>query len=188
MQPPGPSQPVVTLASKLGTSAHISPLLKRAARLGLRSVADFHTLTVQRGCRHYWQGNEPAGELVSEQDISNEELAIAMLTVAQPYDSHLIRCGAAMLGARGNSPARLAFLAKKERCEQVVRYIAEAGERFEPENPFWTELLSILPVTPPVRDGVLPHPTRFVAMTGYQRGVGKQIRTEWQRPQRLKAA
>jgi len=183
-----PSQPVVTLASKLGTTAHISLLLKSAAKYGLRTLHDFHILTVQRGCRHYWQGDEPAGELVSEKDFSNEELAIAMLSVAQPYDPHLIRCGAAMLGAKGNSPEKLAFLATKERCEQVVRYIAEAGRHFEPENAFWTTLLQLLPDALPVRDGVLPHPTRFVAMTGYQRGVGKKIQSEWQRPQRHMAA
>jgi hypothetical protein len=28
----------------------------------------------------------------------------------------------------------------------------------------------------------MPHPTRFVAMSGYERGVGKKITTEWQRP------
>ena len=33
----------------------------------------------------------------------------------------------------------------------------------------------------------MPHPTRFVAMSGYERGVGKKITTEWQRPQRRAA-
>jgi hypothetical protein len=29
----------------------------------------------------------------------------------------------------------------------------------------------------------MPHPTRFVEMNGYERGVGKKVTTEWQRPQ-----
>ena len=33
----------------------------------------------------------------------------------------------------------------------------------------------------------MPHPTRFVAMNGYERGVGKKITTEWQRPKQSAA-
>lgn len=48
-----------TLAEKLGTTAHLSPLLRKAARLGL-GAAELRALAVQRGCRHYQTGNEPA--------------------------------------------------------------------------------------------------------------------------------
>ena len=173
-----------TLARKLGTTEHISPLLMKARRLGLRGVEDLCTLAVQRGCRHYWQGHEPEGELLTQAQLSNEELALALLSIAGTYDPHAIRCGAAMLGAAGNDPATLARLARWERSEQVVRYIAECGMKFEPDNSFWSELLALLPGTPPPKDGVMPHPTRFVAMNGYERGIGKKITTEWQRPQR----
>lgn len=40
-------------------------------------------------------------------------------------------------------------MAVMERCVTPVRYVAEAGRRFEPENHFWRELLQRLPVTPP---------------------------------------
>lgn len=173
-----------TLARRLGTTAHISPLLMKARRLGLREAEDLCVLAVQRGCRHYWQGTEPEGELLSTVQFSNEELALALLTIAAPYDPHAIRCGAAMLAAEGNDPATLARLTRWERSEQVVRYIAECGMRFEPACAFWNELLALLPKTPPPKDGVMPHPTRFVAMNGYERGIGKKITTEWQRPQR----
>src|SRR6266581_4515156 len=46
-----------------------------------------------------------------------------------------------------NDPEKIARLAKHERCESVVRYVAEAGRRFEPNNRFWQRLLSLLPVT-----------------------------------------
>ncbi len=177
-----------TLATRLGTTTHVSALLRRAARLGLAVPGDLHTLAVQRGCRHYWQGTEPAGELVSRADFTNEELALALLNVALDYDAHSIRCGAAMLGAEGMDPLRVARIAKLERSEQVVRYVAECGRRFEPGNDFWTQLLAALPATPAPKDGALPHPTRFVAMTGYVRGVGVKTVTEWQRPQLRKQA
>lgn len=177
-----------TLARRLGTTTHRSPLMMKARRLGLDAPRDLCTLAVQRGCRHYWQGNEPAGELVSSLDFSNEELALALLTIAAPYDPHAIRCGAAMLGTVGNDVATLARLAAWERSEAVVRYVAECGRKFEPANPFWPDLLALLPVAPVFKDGVMPHPTRFVAMNGYERGVGKRITTEWQRPQARPAA
>lgn len=177
-----------TLARRLGTTTHLSPLLMKLRRLGLGAKRDLCTLAVQRGCRHYWQGDEPKGELVAAHDFSNEELALALLTVAAPYDPHAIRCGAAMLGAPGNEARTLARLAIWERSEAVVRYVAECGQKFEPANSFWTDLLALLPMTPPLKDGVMPHPTRFVAMNGYERGAGKRITTEWQRPQQRPAA
>jgi len=177
-----------TLAHRLGTTAHISPLLMKARRLGLRAPEDLCTLAVQRGCRHYWQGNEPLKELLTREQLSNAELALALLTVAGRYDPHAIRCGAAMLGAEGNNPVDLARLTLWERSETVVRYVTECGLHFEPENSFWRELLSLLPPVAAPKIGVLPHPTRFVAMNGYERGVGKKITTEWQRPQHRPAA
>jgi hypothetical protein len=177
-----------TLARRMGTTTHISLLLKRAEMLGLQRPEDLQTLAVQRGCRHYWHEGVPSGELVGVDRFSNEDLAVALLDIALPYDPHTIRCGAAMLGADGNDVSKIVRLAIMERSEPVVRYVAEAGLRYEPQNPFWRELLALLPVTRPVKEGVLPHPTRFIAMTGYERYTGPRIQTEWQRPHRPLAA
>jgi hypothetical protein len=87
-----------------------------------------------------------------------------------------------MLAAGGNDPTTIARLAINERAVVVVRYIAECGRRFEPHNEFWGQLLDLLPQCPEPKAGVMPHPTRFVAMNGYERGVGTRISTEWQRP------
>jgi len=169
-----------TLATKLGTTTHLSSLLRKARRLGL-GPNELEILAVQRGCRHYTNGSEPKAPLALESEFSNEELAIALLSTALRYEPHSIRCGAAMLGADGNDPCRLTRLAVMERCVTPVRYVAEAGQRFEPENPFWRTLLAALPKTLPAKSGVLPHPTRFVAMTGFtRRGPGLVV--EWQRP------
>ncbi len=169
-----------TLAAKLGTTTHLSPLLRKARRLGL-GPAELQTLAVQRGCRHYTTGDEPEKPLATEAQFSNEELAIALLCVALPYDPRSIRCGAAMLGAEGNSATGLAWLAKLERSEAPVRHVALAGRKYEPENPFWVELISSLPEVPIPDNGALPHPTRFVAMTGFTRN-GSELVTWWQRP------
>jgi hypothetical protein len=92
-----------------------------------------------------------------------------------------------MLGAFGNDPAIVARLAIWERSEAIVRFVAECGRKFEPQNIFWRDVLDRLPECSVLKDGVMPHPTRFVAMSGYERGVGKKITTVWQRPQRSAA-
>ena len=176
-----------TLARKLGTTTHLSPLLMKARRLGLRVPEALRILAVQRGCRHYWQGNEPANELIPVEAFSNEELAVALLSVAQVYDPHSIRCGAAMLGADGNDPQVLARLAVWERSEMVFAYVAACGKKYESDNPFWAELLALLPAMPEPKEGVMPHPTRFVAMNGYERHVGRKTTVEWQRLRRFAA-
>jgi hypothetical protein len=169
-----------TLAQKLGTTAHLSPLLRKVRRLGLEAP-QLRQLAVQRGCRHYETGDEPAEPLADQAQLSNEELAVALLLPGWPYEPHNLRCGAAMLGAPGNDPARLAFMAVRERCEVPLRQIAESGRRFEPDIPFWQQLLAHLPATPAPPTGVLPHPTRYVAMTGLTRR-GSELLIEWQRP------
>lgn len=173
-----------TLAAKLGTTTHLSPLLHKARRLGL-GPEQLEILAAQRGCRHYSTGSEPDRLLATENDFSNEELAIALLSMALPYEPQRIRCGAAMLGAAGNDVRRLARLAVLERCVLPVRYVAEAARRFEPGHRFWHELLAALPPSPPPKPGVLPHPTRFVAMTGFTRR-GREFVVEWQRPARVR--
>jgi hypothetical protein len=108
-------------------------------------------------------------------------LAIALLNSALRYDPQTLRLGAAMLRAAGNAPEEIARLAGFERCQRMVRYVAECGRRFEPDNGFWARLLGLLPDTPPLRSGVVPHPTRFVAMTGITRRGVENV-TEWIRP------
>jgi len=170
-----------TLAEKLGTTAHDSSLLKKGHRLGLTNAAALEWLAVARGCWHYRQPETPEMRGVDESEFTNEELAIALLSPNQPYSPHTIRLGAAMLGAVGNDPAELTRLAKAEGSGFVVRYIAKAGLQFEPDNPLWRALLERLPENHETADGILPHPTRFVSMTGFTRnGPGKV--TVWIRP------
>lgn len=173
---------MITLARKLGTTEHLSPLLRKARKLGLASPGDFQALAVRRGCDYYRGSGSSTEVLVSPERFSDEELALALLHPSQPWDPQALRLGAAMLGAVGNEPARLARLARMERAEPILRHIAEAGRRFEPGNGFWPELLALLAPSPPPADGVLPHPTRYVAMTGITRR-GRETVTEWIRPQ-----
>ena len=171
----------MTLAEKLGTTSHLSGLLIKARRLGMATPEALESLAVAQGCWHYKHPEMVPAPHVSETQFSNEELAMALLSPCQPYSPHTIRVGAAMLGATGNDPESLAWLAVAERCEPQVRYIARAAMGFEPENSFWSHLLALLPDMPEPKDGVMPHPTRFVSMTGMTR-AGVQHVTVWIRP------
>lgn len=139
-------------------------------------------LAVQRGCRYYRDAVH--GEVLDPgtNTISNEELSIGLLHGGQEWSPVLIRMGAAMLGARGNDPKRLARLARLERSEVVVREIAKAGNITEPDNTLWSFLLRELPVRGSIPEGVLPHPTRFVAMTAITR-EGRGVQSRWIRPE-----
>lgn len=174
--------PSVTLAHKLGTTPHISPLLMKARRLGLPTGEHLEALAVARGCRYYGGGSLPTVAAVSREQLSDEELAMALLSIAARYSPQSLRVGAAMASAANIDPQRLAWLARLERSEAVLRYVAECGARYEPENEFWRKLLALLPAPTRVPSGVLPHPTRFIAMTGItRRGVETVI--EWIRPE-----
>ena len=169
-----------TLAARLGTTAHWSPLLRKAKRLGL-GPRELELLAVQRGCDYYHDGTSLPPPSVAMDQFDNVELAIALLNLTLPYSPQAVRLGGAMLSAPPNTPEAVARLARMERGENIVRYVAEAGRKFEPDNPFWTGLLQLLPAARSFRSGVLPHPTRFVAMTGLTRR-GVETVVEWIRP------
>ena len=180
-----------SLAAQLSATTPPSPLLIKINRLGLTQPQDLERLAVSRGLRYYDSHGDslkesPVTSLTPEsglnRGLSNEELAIALLSRVAPYSQQRLRIGAAMLAAEGNHPESLAALAMQECCGSIVHYIAQCGHDVEPENPFWDNLLELLPAeySSPL-PGELPHPTRFVAMTGITRaGVGTI--KQWIRP------
>lgn len=154
----------------------------KARRLGLPTGEHLEALAVARGVRYYGGGSLPEAPAVSPEQFSDEELAMALLSIAAPYSPQGLRVGAAMSSGEEIDGQLLTWLARLERSEVVLRYVAECGARFEPENEFWPGILASLPPAVAVRSGVLPHPTRFVAMTGITRR-GLETVIEWIRPE-----
>ena len=176
----------VTLARKLGTTTHLSCLRQSAKRAGLITEQDLVDEAVARGCFHYMrQIGDPPKQCVSEATFSNEQLALALLTIANPYEPWFIRLGAMMLSHPDNDVNKLALYAKYERSEIVLREIALAGHRYEPENHFWSDLLALLPETDGPKSGVLPHHTRYVSIPGIVGPHKKMGATTWLRPLKL---
>jgi len=175
-----------TLAEHLGSTPHLSPLLHKLRRLGLSAPDGLLRLAVRRGCTHYAPPDYdtvPTHEPGRER-LSDLELAIALCSAAQQYNPVLVRCAAQLLGADGISAAALVRLARMERCESVIRHIAQAGAKADVGRElFWHEVLSQLPARDTPRAGVLPHSSRFMVqagLTGPKRaGAARQI---WLRP------
>ena len=155
-----------------------SALLDKVRALGLRVPADLPRLAVARGCRYYVveDGPLPAANL----RLTNAELAVALLSPALPPEPHEIRVAAAVLSSPDVDVSALAELAEAEGCAGLVRYIAECGRKYEPDVAFWTQLIDRLHEAK-IPEIPLPHPTRFIEMTGMLRGkVG--FFTHWIRP------
>ena len=158
-----------------------SRLLEQAARLGLQLPTDLERLAVLRGCSYYERDLGVRVPPLAEVALSNAELAVALVLPSLSPGAREIRLAAALLGTPGLEANQVVRLAREENCVAVIRYIAQCGQSFEPENQFWGDLLAELPAVPVDADQ-FPHPTRFVEMTGIDRGkVG--VSKRWIRPQ-----
>lgn len=160
-----------------------SAVLAKAQALGLKLPDDLQRLAVARGCKYYVveDGPLPPANL----RLTNEELAVALLSPSLPPEPQDIRIAAAVLSSPDVEVPSLAALAEAEGCAGLVRYIAECGQKYEPTVTFWRELVARLQEAK-IPSGPLPHSTRFIEMTGMIRGQTGFF-THWIRPVPVKA-
>lgn len=166
---------MATLARELGEISHCSVLLRKARKVGLDSPSDFIRLAVARGCKHYAPAFPPIESDPGVAVISNEELVALLLLGSNEFEPIAVRCAAQLAGDCSIKP--LARIAKRERTERPLAYIAKAGSAYDESNgAFWDELLSQLGSQHPVADGILPHWSRFVSQTGVTRMGGGSVK------------
>jgi hypothetical protein len=177
-----------TVAEQLGQTPHLSPLLRKLRGVGLVVPDDLRRLAVARGCSHYQQPGdlEKTPDPRTEQ-VSNVELAIAMVTAAQSFDPILVRCAAQLLSGSDIKEEAVVRLAVQERAVPVIRHIAKAGAEMDTEDGAkWRRLLALLPAVPEIPEGRLPHRTRFASLSGVIRVNGhlqRTTRSVWLRPE-----
>jgi hypothetical protein len=175
----------VTLARCLGEPTHRSLQQRKLERRGIRTTEELVALAVQRGCIQYQNGIEVP--LIPKQELPNEKLAALLLSGSQSYNPRLIRAGAQLLSDPAINLKMLVFEAAKERALLPLAYIAQCGQKVEPDNPFWNRLLREIEANPrnrnwkPIAPGLLPHPSRFTLQMGYRAGR-KCASTVWLRP------
>jgi hypothetical protein len=158
------------IAEMLGCTPHLSPLLRKARKLGLATQDDLLRLAVLRGCKHYDLGvlhdfpvQDPGSHL-----FSDEELAIVLISAGGCGGPQHIRCASQLLSSTGIRPMVVVRLAIMERCVAIVRHIAEAGVQHDVTGrPFWLALLGNLPQCQSVAAGRLPHYSRFMIEPGW---------------------
>jgi len=159
---------MATLAQELRQTSHRSPLLWSARALGLNSTEDFIRLAVARGCYHYGPGFPPSDNDPGRDVISNEDLVALLLLGSNEFEPFAIRCAAQLISSC--DVKQLAFLARRERVERPLAYIARAAIKHDViHDGFWRSLLDLIGEQPPIREGVMPHWSRFVSQTGVTR-------------------
>lgn len=176
-----PPRPAKTLAATLGQTAPVSALVRKARRLGIRSVDEAMALAVARGCRHYGPAVSRQAPHVSRTTLADDELTILLLSGEYPYTPMALRCAAQMARSPGIQPRRLAQLAVRERADRVLSHIARAGLAHDPEGRiFWQTVQENLPSQPDRDEPALPHWTRFVSMPGRHRS--RTLAPQWLTP------
>jgi hypothetical protein len=181
---------MLSVANTAGSVPHISPLLRKVRLLGFPTPDALLLLAVKRGCSHYAPADYDGAAVMDPGTdvLSNEELAIALLSGAQEYHPQRIRCAAQLLGNPEMDRSSLVRLALMERATPVLRYIADQAAIYDTgRRDFWKKLIAALPVAAKGRPGVWPHPSRFVSAPGRLRG-GVVARPVWLRPGRMRHA
>lgn len=170
---------MIRLAETLGETWHVSPLARKFRRLGLPTLESWMQLAVQRGCTHYRNGMDPVLDPGKEQ-ISNAELAVALLLGENETNTRAIRLAGQLMGGE-TSTGELVKLGTMERVLRRIRYIAERGREVEPEVPLWQELCRKLPPDG-YPSGLLPHRDRFTTQSPVRRGkLGEPPALNWLR-------
>jgi hypothetical protein len=165
-----------TIAEQMGRSPHLSPLLRKMRFLGLANPDDLRKIAVKRGCSHYRQPGDDFDALPDpgRRRLPDIELAFAMLSASQAFDTRRIRAAVQLLSDVKTPPNKIVRLAKMERCEPLIRQVAEAGARFDDERAdFWREILDGVATAPIPPAGRMPHPSRYYAETGISSAKGR---------------
>jgi hypothetical protein len=174
-----PCQPV-TLAYKMGDTAHVSGLAIRLARLTGAGNHLFDWLlkvAVERGATHYQRDFDPSLP-PDEPTISDEEIGIALCLSQHPYDLDHLRAAAQLLSSTRVDATRLCRLSVYERCEPVLHHIATLAERYAPTLEPWVYLRKHMPSRKIPRTDALPHWSRLVSYAGVTMRGGPP-KTDW---------
>lgn len=164
-----------------GDGAQASSLLRKARELsGCREEQIPHWLlkcAVERGASHYRRSFDPRLPW-DNPGLTNEELGVALCLASPEFNPMLIRAAAQLLSSPDTDAKALARLAVAERCELVLRHIAEAAARVDSGQEPWAYIRAQLVNRRGGPTEALPHWSRFVSQTGYTpSGRGQHI--EW---------
>lgn len=160
-----------SLAQRIGETPHLSPLLRKAERLGgAGGHLDEWLLkaAIQRGAGHYGRPMRPSLP-PDDPALSDVELGVALCLGHLPDDPVFIRAAAQLLSSPKVDPKELVRLARMERVETVLCHIADACARVDQNSEPWSTIRRELKPRRQLADGTLSHWTRFAALIGLTR-------------------
>jgi hypothetical protein len=167
--------PKQTLARMMGDVPHVSALWRKVRELSGcpddRALMWLLKCAVERGAGHY-NREFPCNLPPDKPQLSDEELAVALCLGQHPYNSVFIRAAAQLLTCPRTDVSRLEHLARMERIEGVLSYVANVAEKIAPDAQPWNQMRRNLKLRRPNKIENLPHWSRFVSQTGVTVGGG----------------
>lgn len=162
--------PENSLAKRLGMTVHVSSLRFRLGDLfsasggsmascledWLVDVANARGATVVRRPA----GPPPRWVPPAEDELSNEELVVAICQVQGLDRPQMLRLAAQIISRQAVSPAVLLALAERERVRPILAELARQALRVDRSHPLWRLIAQRLEGEKPLRDSLL-HWTRL---------------------------
>ena len=177
------SQGEETLAKRLGTTAHVSPLRMKLERLSRQfpsstaaSVEDWLVdvandrgarIVVRDVCRDGLSVGVPEGML------SSEELVVGICLLQALDRPQMLRLAAQLISRQALDMLRLCRLAERERAGAVLAALARAALRVSPKHVAWSQIISRFGGEKPLRDTLL-HWTRLAEPVMMRGGCNAQ--------------
>ncbi len=158
-----------TLAARLGTTVHVSPLRFKLARLqsaypsaSAHCVEDWLVdVANHRGARVVCRPNAPAEFCPPPTtELSNEELVVAICQLQCLDRPQMLRLAAQLITREAVCVEQLALVARRERAERVLAELAHLALRVQPDHQAWGAIERRFRNAKPLRD-VLLHWTRL---------------------------
>lgn len=159
-----------SLAKRLGTSSHVSPLRMKVERLR-NQLPVMHSSTLEdwlvdlantRGARIVTRPGDPYHQFEgpSVEAISNEELVVSICQLQCLDRPQMLRLAAQMVSAQSVEVGSLLRIAVRERVERVLAELSRNALRIDPHHTTWKAIYAAIGHLPPFRFPLL-HWTRM---------------------------
>jgi hypothetical protein len=166
-----------TLAQRLGITAPCSVLLWKLRRMRrefpVADAGDLESWLVElahsRGFHAIQRRPEPIVIPIPLDQLTNEELAVALLHPALRDEPQLMRPAAQIISRGVVDPVKLTAVASQESASRILANLAEQALKAAPGHPVWNDIALQLGNAAPLRENVI-HWTRLAEPVMKPRG------------------
>lgn len=138
----------MTLAQRLGRTAHVSPLRMKLGRLWQRSPGSAEVLedwlvdiANARGARIVSRHDfDPLAETPGVAQLTNEELVVGLVLPQNRDRPQILRLAAQLISRQAVDFEELCRLATRERVKFILAELARQACRVELKHPLWSRI------------------------------------------------